>query len=468
MSGGYWSSAHWVTVQLYGAHMTNLYPSSSTPVTARSVVRTALPIGTFYLTEILVGLTDLAVVGSLGTTELAAVGLGKTILLSVMVVGFAVLSIGAVLMAERPEPEHCGAVVFASALLALPFTAIAVIFGYGAGALLLASGYDSDFVVAFDTYASILAWAVAPALLFTALKNVLNAVGQTGVITWLSIGIVLGNLVASIVLVHGIGSWAGFGIAGAAWATAGVNTVAAMVLFGYTLRSGFLHFRSARLATLLRIASEIIRFGWAAGAQQAIESVLFIVVLYLLGLYSALWLAAGAVVFAVMELNYAMSGALGEVLAARIAAARAAGGRDLIRILRIGGCVSGATAAGLALMVGIFTEATVVIFSSSETSAAAQGLMSSLLRWTAPIFIFDAWQIVFVHALRGLRRTVLPMVLSTGCYWLVGLVGGMFLAGPTGLGASGIWMGFCAGLACAAALLAAMAFHTAKRASHSA
>ncbi|MFG5382622.1 hypothetical protein [Yoonia sp. R2-816] len=41
---------------------------------------------------------------------------------------------------------------------------------------------------------------------------------------------------------------------------------------------------------------------------------LFIVVLYLLGLYLTLWLAAGTVVFAVMELNYAASGALGEVL----------------------------------------------------------------------------------------------------------------------------------------------------------
>lgn len=44
-------------------------------VTTLFLVRTALPIGTFYLTEILVGLTDLAVVGALGTEALAAVGL---------------------------------------------------------------------------------------------------------------------------------------------------------------------------------------------------------------------------------------------------------------------------------------------------------------------------------------------------------------------------------------------------------
>jgi MATE family multidrug resistance protein len=82
---------------------------------------------------------------------------------------------------------------------------------------------------------------------------------------------------------------------------------------------------------------------------------------------------------------------------------------------------------------------------------------------TAPFFVFDAWQIVFVHALRGLRRTALPMVLSTGCYWIVGLGGGMALAGPLGLGAPGVWSGFCAGLACAAGLLATMAFQRARR-----
>lgn len=49
--------------------------------------------------------------------------------------------------------------------------------------------------------------------------------------------------------------------------------------------------------------AEMLRLGWAAGAQQALESVLFIAVFYLLGVHSTLWLAAGAVIFAVMEIN---------------------------------------------------------------------------------------------------------------------------------------------------------------------
>lgn len=429
-------------------------------VTVRSLVKTAAPIGAFYLTEILVGLTDLAVVGSLGTIPLAAVGLGKTILLSFLTVGFAILSIGAVLMAERPAPGQCGIVVVASMMLALPFAAVGVLIGHGTGQVLASAGYGADLVAMFDAYARVLAWAVAPALLFAALKNVLNAVGRTGAITWLSVGIVLSNLVGSIALVHGVGSWSGMGVAGAAWATVGVNAIAAAALLAFVLRQGFVQFDAVRLPAILSTASDITRLGWAAGAQQALESVLFIVVLTMLGLYSAVWLAAGTVVFAVMELNYAMSGALGEVLSARIAAARANRG-SIARLLRLGGLTSGVAAAILALGVAIFAEGTVAIFSGSETSREARVLMVDLLRWTAPFFLFDAWQIVFVHALRGLRRTVLPMVLSTGCYWIVGLGGGYVMAEPLGFGAPGIWVGLCAGLTCAAGLLAAMAFRNA-------
>jgi len=216
--------------------------------TACGLIKTALPIGAFYLTEILVGLTDLAVVGALGTTELAAVGLGKTIILSVMVIGFAVLSIGTVQMAERTTPTRCGAVVLASVVLAVPFVLASVLTARVTLAILTGSGYEPDLVIAFERYSSILAWAIAPALLIAILKNVLNALQATGLITWLAFAIVLGNLLASIALVHGVGRWEGLGMAGAAWATLLVNGAAAVVMAVVVLRSGAVRVTALRPA----------------------------------------------------------------------------------------------------------------------------------------------------------------------------------------------------------------------------
>lgn len=432
-------------------------PTFPGPLTARAALRAAAPIGSFYLAEILVGLTDLAVVGALGTEALAAVGLGKTVLLSLLTMGFAVLSAGTVLMAENPSPRRCGEVVLASLVVALPFTAAAVAIGASGGGLLERGGYEPGLVAPFEAYAGVLAWAVAPAMTVAALKNALNAAERTGIIAWLSAGVVLGNLAGSVLLVHGAGSWDGLGVAGAAWATVAVNAAAAAVLAAHCVRRGVVAPARARLGRVLRSVGGVLGLGWAAGAQQGLESVLFAVVLTLLGTFSAAWLAAGAVAFAVMELNYALSGALGEVVAARLARLRAAGHAAALRqTLRLGTALAGGTAALLALLVGLFTDAAVALF-AADASPEARGLMLVLLRWTAPFFVFDAWQVFFVHALRGLRRTALPMVVSASCYWAIGLGGGVVLAQTLGLGAPGVWAGFCAGLVTAAAVLGLMA-----------
>ncbi|TNJ39602.1 MATE family efflux transporter [Phaeobacter sp. B1627] len=431
--------------------------TSENSLTAWNVSRTALPIGAFYLTEILVGITDLAVVGSLGTQPLAAVGLGKTILLSILVVGFAVLSLGAVLIAEHPSRKKCGEVSLASILLIVPVTAIAVIAAHLTPRILELGGYEATLTSLFAEYAMILVWALPPALLFSLLKNVLNVQSRTGVITWISVGIVGGNLLGSVILVHGIGSWDGMEVQGAAVATVAVNVAASLVLSIHVSRTGYVSFHGQSTKNVFLRAREIASLGWASGAQQALESMLFIVVLYLLGMHSGQWLAAGTVVFAVMELNYAASGALGEVLSARMADRRTSGG-NLRQALYLGIRMVGSTALFLAVIVSLFVDETVLLFTSAGTDEETLDLMGSLLIWTAPFFLMDAWQILFINALRGLKQTVIPMILSASCYWVIGIGGGVLLALHSNLQVAGIWIGFCLGLTSAATLLGFMAF----------
>ena len=58
--------------------------------------------------------------------------------------------------------------------------------------------------------------------------------------------------------------------------------------------------------------------------------------------------------------------------------------------------------------------------------------------------------------LRGLKRTVLPMAVSSCSYWLIGIGGGLLLAYGRALEGLGIWIGFCAGLIAAALILGLM------------
>ena len=78
------------------------------------------------------------------------------------------------------------------------------------------------------------------------------------------------------------------------------------------------------------------------------------------------------------------------------------------------------------------------------------------LLFLAAIFqLSDGLQASAAGALRGLKDTRVPMLITVVAYWLVGIPLGWFLGFPLGLGARGLWMGLIAGLTFAAALLAA-------------
>jgi MATE family multidrug resistance protein len=72
----------------------------------------------------------------------------------------------------------------------------------------------------------------------------------------------------------------------------------------------------------------------------------------------------------------------------------------------------------------------------------------------AGLFQFsDGLQVAAAGALRGLKDTRVPMLITTFAYWGVGMPVGWWLAFRAGLGARGMWMGLIAGLSMAAVLL---------------
>ena len=58
------------------------------------------PLAAAYLAEIAMGITDMLLVGRLGSVQLAAVGLASSVLFEILIVGVGVVAIVAVLAAE--------------------------------------------------------------------------------------------------------------------------------------------------------------------------------------------------------------------------------------------------------------------------------------------------------------------------------------------------------------------------------
>jgi multidrug resistance protein, MATE family len=71
---------------------------------------------------------------------------------------------------------------------------------------------------------------------------------------------------------------------------------------------------------------------------------------------------------------------------------------------------------------------------------------AKLLLVAAAFQLFDGLQTVATGALRGAGDTRTPMIANFIAYWLIGLPAGYVLCFRMGWGATGIWVGLCAGL----------------------
>ena len=75
------------------------------------------------------------------------------------------------------------------------------------------------------------------------------------------------------------------------------------------------------------------------------------------------------------------------------------------------------------------------------------------LGFAAMFQMFDGVQVSAAGALRGLKDTHLPMLISLFAYWGVGMTTGITLAFGLDWGGRGLWAGLVVGLTVAAALL---------------
>jgi multidrug resistance protein, MATE family len=87
-------------------------------------------------------------------------------------------------------------------------------------------------------------------------------------------------------------------------------------------------------------------------------------------------------------------------------------------------------------------------------NAPAMAAMAASFMVYAAIFQFpDGMQVIAAGALRGLKDTRIPMLLTVVAYWCMAFPLAYYLCFGAGHGAPGLWVGLIAGLTIAAALL---------------
>lgn len=186
----------------------------------REILRLAFPALLTLITEPLFLLADAAIVGHLGTPQLAGLGIAAAVLQTV--VGLCVfLAYGTTGSVARALGAGDRAGALAQGVdglwLALGIGVLATIIGIPAtGPLVAAFGAAPDATDHAETYLRIALLGVTPLLLMLAATGVLRGLQDTRTPLRVAIAANVANVVLNLLLVYGVGPIPGLGIAGSA------------------------------------------------------------------------------------------------------------------------------------------------------------------------------------------------------------------------------------------------------------
>jgi MATE family multidrug resistance protein len=242
----------------------------------------------------------------------------------------------------------------------------------------------------------------------------------------------------------------GYGVTGAAVSTAIARYYLAGVLLavlwwtnrqhGYGLLTMPRHFELWRFRRLVLLGAPV-------GCQIFVEISIFATVTALAGTLGPLALAgheialncASIIWMVPFAISAAASVRVGQAIGRRAPAEAGAAGWSAICIGAIFMLI-----ASVALL--LFPQAIARAYTADRSVIAAA---VPLLLVAAAFQFFDGLQVTAAGALRGLGNTHAGLIVQIVGYWLVGLPVGILLAFHEKMGAVGLWLGLCAGLAVA-------------------
>lgn len=414
----------------------------------------SVPLVAAYLAEMGMMITDMIIVGRLGSNELAAVGLTADWFYVLLLIGMGMVSIVGVLAAQCLGAGDRKGVVDAveQGLVAATIMSVPVMLcvWYLGPALGLAN-QDPDVVRLITSYSRPLTWAVLPALWFVVFRNYATAHVRASAIMTITIGALALNLSFNYTLVFGKFGFPALGVVGAAYGTTIVNWLMFIALTLHVLTSPhFAEYRPRLVPTSLNweILRDIFTLGLPISATQIMNGGMFTVAAVLVGMLGADILAAQMIIFTVIYVALSASLGLGEAVRVRVAYGIGLRSVDAARrSANIAFAMAAAITSVATLALLLFPELIVGIFLDTSDAANAGVLVLSvgLSAYAAMFQLGDGVLIVVANALRGLRDTRSPLWISVVGYWLIGLTLGTWLCFSLGYGVDGMWWGLIAG-----------------------
>ena len=408
------------------------------------------------------GLTDTIMLGWYGVDELAASVLAHSLFFIILIVGsgFAITVMPMVASAAAIDDKTS---VRRSVRMGLWISIIYSIFFIPillfSENLFLILGQEEHLAKSAQTYLRIAGWSIVPGLLIMVLKSFFSALERPNVVL---LSLIIGglvNIVLNYTLIFGNFGMPELGLTGAAIATLVTTILSILILLYFCLfkdeYSSYLIFNNIwRLD--IEAFKEVFKLGLPVGITMLAESGLFSATAVMMGWLGTNALAAHGIAIQISGITFMVY--LGLANAGTVRVGRAVGRMDnsglklasiSVIILTIG-----------AVLIVAFTFLSVpkpllmLFLSPSHVDTPSIILIGVPLLAIAAIFqIADGLQVVVLGLLRGLKDTAIPMVITTICYWGVGIPCSYLFGFVFNWGGNGIWFGLVIGLTLASAFL---------------
>ena len=409
----------------------------------KGIVLLAIPMILEMLMESLFAVVDIFFVGKLGPNALATVGLAESILMVIYAIGMGI-SIAATAMVSRRFGEknypEAGSVTFQ---LLVTGAAVALLLGgittFFAAEMLSLMGAAPAVISTGLAYTQVIfAGNIAIIMLF--LNNgAFRGAGQPHLAMralWIGNGT---NIILDPILIFGVGSMAGLGLEGAAWATT-IGRSMGVVYQLYHLFNGKHLLKIARenMVLSLQVIRRIIRLSSGGIGQYLIDSASWIILTRIIAEFGSNALAGYTIAFRIIVFTllpaWGLSSAAATLVGQNLGARKAKRAELAVWLTARYNVIF---MAAIMLIFILFGEYLAAFFTGD---AEVIGIASEALRIITLGYVFFGLGMVMVQAFNGAGNTRTPALINIVVLWLIELPLAYMLAITMGLAETGIFM----------------------------
>ncbi len=420
---------------------------------SKALLTLGLPIIGANLAQVLIGFTDVVMLGWFSVEALAAEVLAHSFFFIVFLVGSGFAWAVMPMVASHSEAGEITELrrvtrmgLWASVAFGLAFLPLLL-----SGSFLFgATGQKAELIPLAEDYLDIVAWAIFPALGVMVLRSYLSALERTKILLWVTISAAIVNVGLNYVLIFGNFGAPVLGVKGAAYASLTVNAGSFIALAIYVNIVEPDHKLFQRIWRVdLGALRRVVAMGIPISITTFAETFLFSASAIMMGWLGTIPLAAHGIALQLASLTFVVHLGL---------AGRAFKRADKIG-LRSGGAVSiwlSLCMSAIAITAFVTMPKVLGGFFIGPHEIAREEILDvvkTLLLMAAVFQLFDGLQVIALGLLRGLHDTTRPMIYAGFSYLALGLPACYLFGFTFGFGAVGIWAGLVVGLAAACVLL---------------